>query len=103
MTVSLTKYQKLDDLVLFVSLMPQPYLNRVQRGAKKIYFFQLPLIGNQSVYYAVDDRPSSSKYITCNRMTGKTAFAEKPSFDAQSSDVVILDVESTDVLPQDLK
>jgi len=100
---SFTKYRKLDDLVLFVSLTPQPYLNRIQRGGKQIYFFQVPLIGAQSVYYAVDDRPSSSKYIICNRMTGKISFSEKPSFDAQSSDVAILDVEFTDVLPEDLK
>ena len=92
------RYKHLDDLVKFVSMTPQPFLNHVEKDGRHLYFFLLPFSGGLVVFYFGADRKIDGEYVTLNRMTGKITPSMKPSFDAQSLDLAILEVESTDVL-----
>ena len=103
MEIIRTRFKSLEDLVLFVSLSPQTYLNHIMRNGKHLYYYQMPLIGAHSINYALDSRSATGKYIACNRMTGKISFQDRPSFDAQCTDVPILEVESTNLIPADLE
>ena len=92
------RYKRLDDLVKFVSMTPQPFLNHAQQGGQHIYFFMLPFSGGLAVYYFASDQRVEGEFISLNRMSGKFSPASKPSFDAQSVDFPILEVDSTNVL-----
>lgn len=92
------RYKRLDDLVKFVSMTPQPFLNHVERGGKHLYFFLLPFSGGLVVYYFASEKKIDGEYVTLNRMSGRLSYSSKPTFDAQSLDVPILEVEATDLL-----
>lgn len=92
------RYKGLDDLVKFVSMTPQPFLNHIERGGRHLYFFVLPFSGGLVVTYVGLDRRIEGEYITINRMTGRFSPSAKPTFDAQSLDLPILEVEATDLL-----
>ncbi len=92
------KYRRLDDLVKFVSMTPQPFLNHIERAGKHLYFFVLPFSGGLLVSYLSADKKIEGEYITINRMSGRFSASSKPSFDAQSLDMPILEVEATDLL-----
>jgi hypothetical protein len=92
------RYKRLDDLVKFVSMTPQPFLNHIERNGKHLYFFLLPFSGGLVVYYFAADKKVDGEYITINRMSGRFSSSSKPSFDAQSLDIAILEVDATDVL-----
>jgi len=92
------RYKRLDDLVKFVSMTPQPFLNHIERGGKHVYFFLLPFSGGLVVSYFSADKKIEGEYITINRMTGRFSASTKPTFDAQSLDLPILEVDGTDVL-----
>jgi hypothetical protein len=84
--------------VKFVSMTPQPFLNHVERGGKHLYFFLLPFSGGLVVYYFAAEKKIDGEYVTINRMTGRFSPSSKPTFDAQSLDMPILEVEATDLL-----
>jgi hypothetical protein len=92
------RYKRLDDLVKFVGMTPQPFLNHAERAGKHVYFFLLPFSGGLLVYYHSTDKKIEGDYVTINRMTGRFSSSAKPSFDAQSLDMPILEVEATDLL-----
>lgn len=92
------KYKRLDDLVKFVSMSPSPFVNHAERGGKHYYFVAFPFSGGLVVSYFAADKKIEGEYITVNRMSGKFTANSKPSFDAQSLDLPILEVESTDIL-----
>jgi hypothetical protein len=92
------RYKRLDDLVKFVSMTPQPFLNHAERDGKHLYFFLLPFSGGLVVYYFAADKRIDGEYVTINRMSGRFSYSSKPTFDAQSLDMPILEVEATDVL-----
>jgi hypothetical protein len=96
--VSSIRYKRLDDLVKFVSMTPQPFLNHIEREGKHIYFFLLPFSGGLVVSYFAADKKVDGEFITINRMSGRFSASSKPTFDAQSLDLPILEVESTDIL-----
>jgi hypothetical protein len=98
MRLSSIRYKRLDDLVKFVSMTPQPFLNHIEREGKHVYFFLLPFSGGLVVSYFSADKKIDGEFITINRMTGKFSPSSKPTFDAQSLDLPILEVESTDIL-----
>jgi hypothetical protein len=83
------------DLVRFITLTPQPFLNHVEHGGRHFYFFYLPLSSSPMLYYAEAERKVDGSYITFSRMSGNINFSGKPSFDAQSLDIPVLEVEST--------
>ena len=82
----------------FVSMTPQPFLNHIERHGKHLYFFALPFSGGLLVTYLAADQKIDGEYITINRMSGRFSPSSKPTFDAQSLDLPILEVESTDLL-----
>lgn len=82
----------------FVSMTPQPFLNHIERGGKHLYFFLLPFSGGLMVFYFAADKKIDGDYVTLNRMSGRFSASSKPSFDAQSLDIAILEVEATDLL-----
>ncbi|MDG7005553.1 MAG: hypothetical protein JRM86_01300 [Nitrososphaerota archaeon] len=92
------RYGRLDDLVKFVSMSPAPFLNHMQRGAKHLYFFVLPFSGGLILPYYSSESKIEGEYVTLNRMTGRSSSSSKPSFDAQSLDIPILEVASTDLV-----
>lgn len=92
------RYKRLDDLVKFVSMTPQPFLNHIERDGKHLYFFLLPFSGGLLVSYFAADKRIDGEYVTLNRMSGRFSASSKPSFDAQSLDIPILEVDATDVL-----
>ena len=92
------RYKRLDDLVKFVSMTPQPFLNHLERDGKHLYFFLLPFSGGLVVTYFAADKKIEGEYITLNRMSGKFSFSSKPTFDAQALDLPILEVDRTDLL-----
>lgn len=92
------KYTRLDDLVKFVSISPAPFLNHLEREGKHLYFFVVPFSGGLILPYYSSDTRIQGEYVTLNRMTGRTSSSGKPSFDAQSLDIPILEVESTDLV-----
>ena len=92
------RYKRLDDLVKFVSMTPQPFLNHTERSGKHLYFFLLPFSGGLVVTYFEAERKIEGEYVTVNRMTGRFSPSSKPTFDAQCLDLPILEVESTDLL-----
>ena len=96
--VSALRYKKLDDLVKFVSMTPSPFLNHIERGGKHLYFFLLPFSSGLVVSYFATDTRVEGEYLTINRMSGRFSASSKPTFDAQSLDIAILEVESTDLL-----
>ena len=92
------RYKRLDDLVKFVGMTPQPFLNHVERDGTHLYFFMLPFSGGLVVYYVEVDKRLEGEYITINRMSGKFSSSSRPTFDAQSIDLPILEVESTELI-----
>jgi hypothetical protein len=92
------RYKRLDDLVKFVSMTPQPFLNHIERDGKHLYFFLLPFSGGLVVSYFAAEKKIEGEYITINRISGRFSPSSKPSFDAQSLDIPILEVDATDVL-----
>ncbi len=96
--LSSIRYKRLDDLVKFVSMTPQPFLNHVERDGKHLYFFVLPFSGGLVVSYFAAEKRVEGEYVTINRMSGRLTPSSKPTFDAQSLDIPILEVESTDFL-----
>jgi len=92
------KYQSLDDLVKFVCMTPQPFLNHIEREGKHLYFFLFAFLGGLVVYYFAGDRKIEGSYVSLNRRSGVISSLNKPTFDAQSIDLPILEVESTDLL-----
>ncbi len=92
------RYKRLDDLAKFVSMTPQPFLNHVERDGKHLYFFVLPFSGGLVVSYFAADKKIEGAYVTLNRMTGTVSSSSKPTFDAQSLDLPILEVDATDLL-----
>lgn len=99
-SVTSIKFKRLDDLAKFVSMTPAPFLNHVQKGAKHFYFLLLPFSGGLLVYYYSADKKIEGEYVTLNRMSGAVTWTSKPSFDAQSLDLPILEVEATDLLDE---
>lgn len=95
--VTTIRYKHLGDLVKFVSMTPQPFLNHIEKGGKHFYFFVLPFSGGMVVAFFAAEKGADGEYITINRMSGRFSSSSKPSFDAQSLDVPILEVESTDL------
>ena len=91
------RYKRLEDLVKFVSMTPQPLLNHLERGGKHLYFVLLPFSGGLVVSYFVADRRIEGAYVTLNRMSGTVSPPNRPSFDAQSIDLAILEVDGTDL------
>ncbi len=96
--VTSIRYKRLDDLVKFVSMTPQPFLNHVERDGKHLYFFLLPFSGGLVVSYFAAEKKVEGEYVTLNRMSGRFSPSSKPTFDAQSIDLPILEVEATDLL-----
>ncbi len=96
--VTSIRYKRLDDLVKFVSMTPQPFLNHVERDGKHLYFFMLPFSGGLVVSYFAAEKKVEGEYVTLNRMSGRFSPSSKPTFDAQSIDLPILEVEATDLL-----
>ena len=92
------RYKRLDDLVKFVSMGPSPFVNHAEKGGRHYYFLAFPFSGGVVVAYFATDKKVEGEYITVNRMSGRFSAAAKPSFDAQSLDLPILEVESTDLL-----
>ncbi len=92
------RYRRLDDLVKFVSMTPQPFLSHVELKGKHVYFFVLPFSGSVVVAFFASEKRVEGEYVTINRMTGKFAPTNRPTFDAQSLDIPILEVDSTDLL-----
>ena len=92
------RYKRLDDLVKFVSMTPQPFLNHAERNGKNLYFVVLPFSGGLVVTYFAAEKKIEGEFITINRMTGRFSASIKPTFDAQSLDLPILEVESADLL-----
>ena len=92
------RYGKLDDLVKFVSMTPAPFLNHIERQGRHLYFFILPFSGGLIVPYYSAEKRIEGEYVTLNRMTGRSSPSTKPTFDAQSLDIPILEVESTDLV-----
>jgi len=92
------RYRRLEDLVKFVSMSPAPFLNHVERGGKHLYFLLLPFSGGGVVSYFATDKKIEGEYVTINRMSGRFSASAKPSFDAQSLDIPILEVEATELL-----
>lgn len=92
------RYTRLDDLVKFVSISPAPFLNHMERGGRHLYFFVLPFSGGLILPYYSSETRVEGEYLTLNRMTGLSSASRKPSFDAQSLDIPILEVESTDLV-----
>jgi hypothetical protein len=92
------RYKRLDDLVKFVGMTPQPFLNHLERDGKHLYFFVLPFSGGLVVYYVEADKKLEGEYISINRMSGKFSSSSRPTFEAQSIDLPILEVEATDLL-----
>ena len=96
-TVSI-RYKRLDDLVKFVSMGHSPFVNHSEKGGRHYYFVAFPFSGGVLVSYFATDKRVEGEYITVNRMSGKFTPTSKPSFDAQSLDLPILEVENTDLL-----
>jgi hypothetical protein len=96
--LSSIRYKRLDDLVKFVSMTPQPFLNHAERQGKHLYFIVLPFSGGLIVSYIAADKKIEGEFITVNRMTGRFSPSSKPTFDAQSLDLPILEVEAADLL-----
>jgi hypothetical protein len=96
--LSSIRYKRFDDLVKFVSMTPQPFLNHMERDGRHIYFFLLPFSGGLVVSYFAADKKVDGEFITINRMSGRFSASNKPTFDAQSLDLPILEVEATDIL-----
>ncbi len=92
------RYKRLEDLVKFVSMTPEPFLNHIERGGKHLYFFVLPFSGGLVVSYFAGDKKIEGTYVVFNRMSGMVSSSNKPTFDAQSIDLPILEVEATDLL-----
>lgn len=92
------RYKRLDDLVKFVSMTPQPFLNHIERDGRHLYFFVLPFSGGLLVSYFAADKKVEGEYVTINRMSGRFSPSSRPTFDAQSIDLPILEVEATDLL-----
>jgi hypothetical protein len=92
------RYKRLDDLVKFLSMTPAPFLNHAQRAGRHLYFIALPFSGGLLVYYFSSEKRVEGEYVTLNRMSGAVSASGKPSFDAQSLDMPILEVEATDLL-----
>lgn len=92
------RYKRLDDLVKFVSMTPQPFLNHSERDGRHVYFFVIPFSGGLLVAYFAAEKKIDGDYVTINRMTGHFSASSKPTFDAQSLDLPILEVDSTDLL-----
>jgi len=92
------RYKRLDDLVKFVSMTPQPFLSHIERGGTHFYFFLLPFSGGLVVFYFAADKKIEGEYVTINRMSGRFFPSSKPTFDAQSIDLPILEVEATDLV-----
>lgn len=96
--VTSIKYKRLDDLVKFLTMTPAPFLNHAQKDGKHLYFAALPFSGGMVVYYFAAEKRIDGEYVTFNRMSGAVSPSAKPSFDAQSLDLPILEVEATDLL-----
>jgi hypothetical protein len=96
--VSSIRYKRLDDLVKFVSMTPQPFLNHIEHDGRHVYFFLLPFSGGLIISYFAADKKIDGEFITINRMSGRFSASSKPTFDAQSLDLPILEVEATDIL-----
>jgi len=96
--VTSIRYKRLDDLVKFLSMTPAPFLNHAERDGRHLYFAALPFSGGLLVYYFVAEKRIEGEYVTFNRMSGVTSPSMKPSFDAQSLDLPILEVEASDIL-----
>jgi len=92
------RYKRLDDLVRFVSMTPQPFLHHIERDGKHLYFFVLPFSGGLVVYYFPATKKIEGAYVTLNRMSGAISPSAKPTFDAQSVDLAILEVDATDLV-----
>jgi hypothetical protein len=92
------RYKRIDDLVRFVSMTPQPFLNHIERDGKHFYFFLLPFSGGLVVCYFAAGKKIEGAYVTLNRMSGAVSSSSKPTFDAQSVDLAILEVEATDLI-----
>jgi len=92
------RYKRLDDLVRFVSMTPQPFVNNIERDGKHFYFFVLPFSGGLVVSYFAASKKIEGAYVTLNRMSGAVSSSSKPTFDAQSVDLAILEVEATDFI-----
>lgn len=75
-----------------------PFLNHIERDGKHFYFYLLPFSGAPLVYYFGADKKVEGGYITLNRVSGRFSFSNRPTFDAQSTDVPILEVDRADML-----
>lgn len=96
--VTTIRYKRLDDLVKFLSMTPAPFLNHAERDGRHLYFAVLPFSGGMVVYFFSAEKRIEGEYVTFNRMSGAVTPSLKPSFDAQSLDFPILEVEATDLL-----
>lgn len=79
-------------------MTPQPFLNHVERAGKHLYFFVLPFSSGLVVTYHEAQSKIEGEYVTVNRMTGRLSTSSRPTFDAQSLDLPVLEVESTTLL-----
>ena len=79
-------------------MSPQPFLNHIEKGGKHLYFLVMPFSGGIVVTYFAADEKIAGEYITINRMSGRFSASSKPTFEAQSMDLPILEVESTDLV-----
>lgn len=98
MRLTSVRYKRLEDLVKFVSMSPSPFVNHIERDGKHLYFLLLPFSGGLVVFYFAADKKIEGDYITLNRMSGTVSASSKPTFNAQSLDLPILEVEATDLL-----
>jgi hypothetical protein len=96
--VTTIRYKRLDDLVKFLSMTPAPFLNHAERDGKHLYFSALPFSGGIVVYFFSAEKKIEGEYVTFSRMSGAVTSSMKPSFDAQSLDFPVLEVEATDLL-----
>lgn len=96
---SVIKYRTIEDLVKFVSMTPQPFLNHIEVRGRHVYFFYVPFSGGIVVCFAEATKGSVGSYVVMNRISGQISYSDRPKLDPQSSDIPILEVGATDLSP----
>ncbi|MCX8175785.1 MAG: hypothetical protein N3E48_00955 [Candidatus Bathyarchaeota archaeon] len=98
--LSYIQLKKFDDLVRLVSLSLTPVLQHVKlNDGRHVYFIQASLmVGKPLIYFYEGNEEFKGKYVIYNRFKDEITFSEKPSSDAQSLPILILEVEKTNIL-----
>lgn len=99
---SFVKFMKFEDLIRFISIAPSPFLQYFELAKKHLYFIQTMTFTGQSLVYFVELPDKITKrYVVFNRFKDEISFSEQLGSDGQSVYVPILEVEKTNIFPED--